>query len=137
MKILRLCCFVFAIPLLAQQSPGDDPIGRLLFPPELVLSHQDEVGLVEKQRAQVKSEVMKVQTRFIEMQWQLGEESGKMATLLRAVPVDEAKVLEQADRVMAMERDIKRMHLTMLIRIRNLLTNEQRAKLEEIRRRGL
>lgn len=78
---------------------------------------------------------MKVQTHFVEMQWQLSEESGKMATLLRAVPVDEAKVLEQADRVMAMERDIKRMHLTML-RIRNLLTNEQRAKLEEIRRRG-
>jgi Spy/CpxP family protein refolding chaperone len=59
-----------------------------------------------------------------------------MVNLLRGVPIDEAKVLEQADKVMAVERDVKKMHLSMLIRIKNLLTAEQIAKLQEIRRKA-
>ena len=52
-----------------------------------------------------------------------------------STPIDEARVLEQADKVMAQEREVKKMQLSMLVRIRNLLTPEQIAKLQEIRRR--
>ena len=71
------------------------------------MGHQDEIGLQEKQRAAIRAEVVKVQTRFIDMQWQLSEEGEKMANLLRAVPIDEAKVLEQADKVMTLEREVE------------------------------
>ena len=37
---------------------------------------------------------------------------------------------------MALERDIKKTQLSLLIRIRNLLTPEQIAKVDEIRRIG-
>ena len=63
------------------------------------------------------------------------EDELKMASLLRSTPIDEARVLEQADKVMAQEREVKKMQLSMLVRIRNLLTPEQIAKLQEIRRR--
>ena len=99
------------------------------------MGHQEELGLQEKQRAAIRSEVHKVQSRFVDLQWQLSEDTEKMASLLRSTPIDEARVLEQADKVMAQEREVKKMQLSMLVRIRNLLTPEQIAKLQEIRRR--
>lgn len=54
--------------------------------------------------------------------------------LLQQSPADETKILEQADRIMALEREIKRAHLALLVRIKNTLTAEQIAKLEAIRR---
>ena len=136
MKRLFITLLFLNISAFAQQPPpNDDPIGRQLFPPEIVMGHQEELGLQEKQRAAIRSEVHKVQSRFVDLQWQLSEDTEKMASLLRSTPIDEARVLEQADKVMAQEREVKKMQLSMLVRIRNLLTPEQIAKLQEIRRR--
>ena len=136
MKRLFITLLFLNISAFAQQPPpNDDPIGRQLFPPEMVMGHQEELGLQEKQRAAIRSEVHKVQSRFVDLQWQLSEDTEKMASLLRSTPIDEARVLEQADKVMAQEREVKKMQLSMLVRIRNVLTPEQIAKLQEIRRR--
>jgi Spy/CpxP family protein refolding chaperone len=137
-KRLFAAILFLSISAFGQQppAPNDDPIGRQLFPPEMVMGHQEELALQEKQRAAIRAEVVKVQTRFIDMQWQLSEDTEKMVNLLRGVPVDEAKVLEQADKLMTLERDVKKMQLSMLIRIKNLLTADQIAKLQEIRRKG-
>ena len=59
-----------------------------------------------------------------------------MARLLEQSPVDETAVLAQADKVMGLEREVKKAHLSLLVRIKNLLTDAQRAKLTELRRRG-
>ena len=132
--VLSIWISIAALPMSAQQ-PGEDPIAQQLFPPDLIMAHQDELGLQEKQRAAIKSEVLKAQPKFLEAQWEVGDESQKMIALLRATPIDEAKVLEQADRVMALERDVKRTHLGLLIRVKNLLTPEQIKRLEQIRRK--
>jgi Spy/CpxP family protein refolding chaperone len=117
----------------AEEKP-DDPIGRYLVPPDLIMSHSQQLNLAEKQRAAIKSEVSKAQAKFIDMQWDMKEETEKMVRLLQQTPADEARILEQADKVMALEREIKKTQLSLLIRIRNALTTEQIAKLEEIRR---
>jgi len=57
----------------------------------------------------------------------------QLSKALEAPKLDEGKVLAQADQVMALERDIKRVHLALLIRIRNVLSDSQRAKLAELR----
>jgi Spy/CpxP family protein refolding chaperone len=122
----------------AQQppGPGQDPLAPHVFLPELVMRHAAEIGLDEKQRAAIKDAVVKMQTRFLDLQWDLQAESEKMARLLQASPVDEAAVLAQADKVMGLEREVKRAHLTLLVRIKNLLSDAQRAKLTELRRRA-
>ena len=125
-----------AAPLLAQQPPQDDPIARYLVPPDLIMGHSQELNLQEKQRAAIKSEVQKAQSKFIDLQWDMKEESEKMVRLLQQTPADEMKILEQADKVMSMEREIKKTQLSLLIRIRNTLTAEQMAKLDEIRRKN-
>jgi Spy/CpxP family protein refolding chaperone len=117
-----------------QQSPGSDPIGRYLPPPELVMSQSEEIGLSEKQRAAIKGEIQRIQPKFIDAQWDLQEHTGRMSRLLQQMPIDEAKVLDEADKIMTLEREIKRAQLTLLIRIKNTLTAEQNAKLETLRK---
>src|SRR5437763_10699376 len=129
MKRFALLLFI-AVPLFAD----DDPLARYLVPPDLIMAHSTELNLAERQRAAIKSEVQKAQSKFIDMQWDMKEETEKMARLLQQTPADEARILEQADKVMALEREIKKTQLSLLIRIRNVLTADQMAKLEEIRR---
>jgi Spy/CpxP family protein refolding chaperone len=49
--------------------------------------------------------------------------------------VDEAAVLAQVDKILALERDVKRTQLSLVVRIKNLLTEPQQAKLNELRNR--
>jgi Spy/CpxP family protein refolding chaperone len=120
-------------PQLAQRPPGVDPIGSRLFPPELIMSHQEELKVEEPQRAAILKEIEKAQSQVLQLQWQMQAATEQLAKALEMPKIDEAKALSQADKLMTMERDLKRAHLGMLIRIRNLLTDSQRAKLTELR----
>ena len=136
-RILLVALLLIPAVARSQQppSPDNDPIGRNLVPPDLVMSHSEELGLTEKQRSVIKAEVQKMQAKFIDSQFDLQENTSRMAHLLQQQPVDEAKVLEQADKVMSLEREIKRAQLTLLIRIKNSLTPDQLAKLDAFRKR--
>ena len=116
-------------------GPGPDPIAQHVFAPDLVMRHAAEIGLDEKQRAAIKDAVIKMQSKVLDVQWDVQAESEKMVRLLQASPVDETAVLAQADKVMALEREVKRTHLSLLVRIRNVLTDAQREKLRELRGR--
>ena len=124
---------------LAQQpqqppQPQDDPIGQQLFPPELIMSQSQRLHLDDKQRTVVKTEVQNAQSKFFDLQWELKEASDTMVQLLQQTPVDETAVLKQADKVMGYEREIKKIHLAMLIRIKNALTKDQIADLMQFKR---
>ena len=135
MKRTILLLFI-ATAALAQQppQPQDDPIGQQLFPPELIMSQSQRLHLDDKQRATIKAEVQRAQSKFFDLQWELKEASDTMVTLLQQTPVDEAAVLQRADKVMNYEREIKKIHLSMLIRIKNSMTKDQIADLMQMRR---
>lgn len=115
-------------------APAADPIGSKLFPPELIMAHQAEIGLEDKQREAILKELEKAQSQFPRLQWQLQAASEQLSQLLDAPRVDEAKALAQAGEVMKLETEIKRAHLGLLIRIRNTLSDTQRSKLQALRR---
>ena len=118
-----------------QPNPGgDDPLARYLFPPDLVMGHAQEIGLDESQRNGIRNEVHKAQTRFLDLQFDLQTETEKMTRLLQEKPVDEAKVLAQVDRILALEKDVKKTQIGLLVRIKNQLTASQQAKLAELRK---
>ena len=123
-----------ALPLGAQQ-PQNDPLGEYLFPPELVMQHQQAIGLNEEQKSFIKAEIRKAQTRFTDLQWQLQEEMEKMVALIKESRVDEQQVLAQLEKILALEREIKRTHLGLVIRIKNKLTSEQQAQLQAIKKK--
>lgn len=111
-----------------------DPIASKLFPPELIMTHQAEIGLEDKQREAILKELERAQGQFPRLQWQLQAASEQLSKLLDAPQVDEAKALAQAGEVMKLETEIKRAHLGLLIRIRNALSDTQRSKLQALRR---
>lgn len=112
---------------------GDDPIAARLFPPELIMMHQQELGIDDKQRAAILHEVDKTQSAMLPIQWQMQGATGELVRLLDEPKLDESKILAQADKVMELERQVKRNHLGLLVRLRNLLTDAQRARLKALR----
>ena len=117
-----------------QPGQPSDPIAENLFPPELVMQHRQELGLTDEQRAAIKEEAIKASTRFSELQWQMQDEMETMANLVKGVSVDEQKVLAELDKILNIEREVKRTQLTLSIRIKNKLTSEQQMRLHELQR---
>jgi Spy/CpxP family protein refolding chaperone len=115
------------------QQPANDPMGEAFFPPELVMQHQQTIGLTDTQKNFFKTELRKAQMRFTELQWQLSDESEKLAAIVKQEPLDESAALAQLDKVLNAEREIKRVQLSLVIQIRNNLTPEQRARLTELK----
>lgn len=134
MKFYVLSLLLFcATRALCAEPPTADPLAENLFPPELVIQHQSEIGLTEEQRESLMSEIHKAQERFAELQGRLQSEVEALGLLLKKQSVEEQAALTQFDKVFNAEREIKRTHLGLVLRIRNRLTAEQVTKLREIK----
>ena len=119
------------VPLLGQQPP-DDPMRNVMFPPDLVMQHQQDIGLNDEQKNALKTEVRQAQLRFTELQWTLQDEMDRLIGVLKASKVDEKEALAQLDKVLNGEREIKRAQFTLMIHVKNNLTPAQQSKLREI-----
>ncbi len=120
----------------AREPEAREPLGAIeskLFPPELVMDHQNELGIDAAQSKAFLKEVERGQTEMLRLQWELQGEKEKLVKLLEPERVDESKVKESAARVMERENRIKASHLSMLVRVKNLLTADQQRKLRELR----
>mgnify|MGYP005810814875 CR=1 FL=1 len=116
----------------AQQQQPPDPLQGSLFPPELVMQNQQALGLTAEQKEYFKSEIRQAQERFTGIQWKLQDEMEKLAALLKPPQSGEQQVLDQLEKVLAYEREVKRAQISLLIRIKNKLTPEQQARLRDI-----
>jgi Spy/CpxP family protein refolding chaperone len=134
---LMAALLLMLVPSLdAQQPPAVDPVNELLFPPELVMARQNAIGLSDAQKTYLRAEVLKAQTRFTELQWQLQDAMEGLTGLLKQSKADEAQVVAQLDKVLASEREIKRAQISLLVRIKNDLTEEQQRRLQALRGEG-
>jgi Spy/CpxP family protein refolding chaperone len=133
--LLILLCASPVLRAQPPQTPGQDPIAQNVFPPELIMRYAGDIGLDERQRTAVREAVKNAQGKFLDAQWQLQEESEKLVHLLQVKPIDEPAALAQADRVMGLEREVKKTQLGLLVRLKNLLTEAQERKLTELRKK--
>ncbi|MFQ5737536.1 MAG: hypothetical protein ACE5JX_00850 [Acidobacteriota bacterium] len=118
------------------QNPGPDPLRRFLFPPELIMRHQQALELSDQQREYIVGQIQEAQSQFTSLQWSLEKEVQGMAAILETSAVPEAQVLSQLDKILDLERQIKRTHLLLGVRIRNQLTSEQLTRLKRMRNRN-
>ena len=124
----------------AQQGPQHppqpprppDPIAQNLFPPELVMQNRQALGFSEEQKAAIKDELMKASARFNDLNWQMQDEMETMANLTRGTAVDEQRVLAQLDKILSIEREVKRTQISLSIRLKNKLTAEQQTQLQQL-----
>ena len=136
-KTLMLVALLVALPGFAPaQKPEGDPFGRYLYPPELVMSHQEAIGLTERQRTAIQEAVVETQKKAIDTQFKLASVAEKLTRSLGGVTVEETAVLQMVDQVLAAERDVKRAQISLLVRIKNQLTADQQGMLDKFRKQG-
>jgi Spy/CpxP family protein refolding chaperone len=136
-RVLWICTiFLLAAGAIRAQQPDQDPIGQSFFAPELVIQHQEAIGLSAEQKDYFKTEIRQAQLKFTELQWKLQDEMEKLVALAKQPHVDEQQMLAQLEKLLAAEREIKREQVTLLVRIKNKLTPEQQGKLAELRKQS-
>jgi Spy/CpxP family protein refolding chaperone len=134
-RTLMTLALLFALPALAQdpRMPGGDPIGEQVFPPELILQHQKAIGITDAQRTALVAEVKRVQGSLLDQQVELQRRVEKLVELMTPDRPDETQVLAQLDLVLAAEREVKRQHLSLVVRLKSLLTPDQIRTLRSLR----
>jgi Spy/CpxP family protein refolding chaperone len=116
--------------------PAQEPepeFAKHLFPPELVMQHQQSIRLTAEQRTSITQGIRDFQLKVVELQWKMQDEAQKLNELVQVAKIDETQTLAQVDRVLGVEREIKRSHMALLVRIKNTLTAEQQGNLTMIR----
>src|SRR5262249_39721322 len=113
--------------------PGPPPFLKRVFTPKTVMAHQLEIGLRPAQGDAIKAAMNETQRELVDLQWKLDAASEALDKLLEPDHVDEGAVLAKLDEVTAIERQVKRVNFTLLVRIKNQLDPDQQAKLRAIR----
>jgi len=118
----------------APSNGGDDALAKLLLPPDLVMSNQQAINLTDQQRALIQFNMIDTQKKLLDQQFKLQSELEKLRSFLNSIKPDEGKVLDEMDKVLGAERDIKRAQLSLMVKLKNSLTEQQQSKLEELRK---
>ena len=96
-----------------------------LFPPALVMQHQKEIGLRDDQRAAITAALKETQSRVVDLEWEIQGASQALESLMRVERIDEKAALAEVERLMRAEQEVKKTHLSLLIRVKNQLSAEQ------------
>ncbi len=131
LKVLMVVVLMMLLAAFAQAQQPD--LAENLFAPELILQHQQAIGLTEEQKSFFKTEARKTQMELTDLQWRLEDAVEKLATMLKADRIDEQATTAQLDTVLGLESMVKRTQLAFLIRFKNKLTPEQQTRLRELR----
>ncbi len=120
-------CLVLLSSIAAAQRVGQqkDVFKGKLFAPNIILENQDALDLNKEQFTAIRAAVVEVQGSVAEHEWDLREAYMKVLADLDEVPIDEDKVMENVEAALLAENKVKQLQVTMLIRLRNLLTDEQ------------
>ena len=135
MKKVMLIIFpalVTATTLFGQPNTTDDPLAKAFFPPELVMQNQQAINLTEMQQKSLTKEIQNAQTEFISLQWDLQKETEKLKFLVEKDHPDEAAVTEELGQLLAVENKIKKRQISLMVRIKDILTSEQQVKLRQL-----
>ena len=131
-KVLLIALLTASLCLgtaLAAQPKADVFKGKL-FPPNVILEHQDRLALSKDQFKAIKAAVVEVQANVAEHEWDMREAYLGIMSELDKSPVDEDRVITLVNTALLAENEVKKEQMTMLIRLRNLLTDDQVAYLE-------
>ena len=109
----------------AAAGQKDDVFKGKLFAPNVILENQAELGLSKQQFTEIKKAVVDVQANVAEHEWDLREAYQNILAELDKTPVDEQQVLEHVSAALRAENEVKKLQVTMLVRLKNLLTDEQ------------
>jgi Spy/CpxP family protein refolding chaperone len=124
--------FGLAAPAAAQQ--GSDRLMRQFVRPRVLMRHQKELGLTDKQKNAIKEHVKQAQAASVDVQFKLEQEMQKLEELVASDKVKKSAAVAQAKKVLELENEMKTIQLGLMIDIKNELTPEQIEMIKDVRR---
>jgi Spy/CpxP family protein refolding chaperone len=118
---------------MAQPAVPADSYARYLLAPELVMAHQADINLTNDQRTRIATEMANAQSKFVYRQWLLANVEQVLEGLLKGPVVDETAVLKRTEEILLTEQDMKKIQMSLLVRVKNVLTPDQQAVLFALR----
>ncbi len=123
--------------LSAQTEESEDPFASLVFTPEEIMQHRRAIDLNDEQRDGITRLIQDLQGEMVGLQWRLLDETESVKEALEGPRVDLDRVQDRFGKALDTEMEIKRIHLELLIRIKNILTPAQQEELLRLREAGL
>jgi Spy/CpxP family protein refolding chaperone len=117
--------------------PNPDPLAHLMFPPDMIMGHARQLNLTDDQKAFMRAEIQKTTATFQELQWKLQDQMELLQETMKSSSVNEQQTLAQLDKVLDIEREIKRLHIGLAVRLKNRLTPEQQEQLHKMHHPGM
>ena len=139
---MKLLWYALAGGLMALASPvsaqekKDDRFEKAFFDPQLVLQRAKDIGLTAQQRTAVLDVIKKAQVELVPLQLDMAEPAMELVDMIEEAKVDEAAALTKADKMLKIENEVKKVQMSLLIRIKNLLTKDQQDRLRVLRDGG-
>jgi Spy/CpxP family protein refolding chaperone len=125
-----------SIPQLAMAQELDrnleSQLARYLFAPGMVMRYERQLDLTDEQRATVSQKARELQSTVLDLQFELEYATQGLVELASGQVVDLDAAMQQIDKVLDLEANIKRTHLRALIEIRNTLSADQQETLKQI-----
>ena len=121
------------VPNHPHPPPNPDPLAHLMFPPDMIMNHARQLNLTDDQKAFMRSEIQKTTASFQDLQWKLQDQMELLQETMKSSSVNEQQALAQLDKVLDIEREIKRLHIGLAVRLKNRLTPEQQDQLHKMR----
>ncbi|MEM8769332.1 MAG: hypothetical protein AAGE43_17975 [Pseudomonadota bacterium] len=115
------------------EEKDEDPFDGRLFAPELIMANRNAIGLTGEQNKEIGKLVVAVQQAVAGRTWEMQSAYFELMEVLDEPMVDEERAIALAKQAVDTENEIKLEQMRLLIRLRNLLTPEQVAILQEKR----
>ncbi|HJP92012.1 MAG TPA: hypothetical protein VJ875_08670 [Pyrinomonadaceae bacterium] len=112
--------------------PNPDPLAHLMFPPDMIMNHARQLNLTDEQKAYMRGEIQRTTASFQDLQWKLQDQMELLQETMKSSSVNEQQALAQLDKVLDIEREIKRLHIGLAVRLKNRLTPEQQEQLHNM-----
>ena len=104
-----------------------------LFPLNLVIDRQEEIGLSEAQVLAISALTTELEEDVLGVHREISQEAATLEEILAFTTVDERDALASFDRLFDLESRERTSRLLQLVRLKNLLTESQQERLTEIR----
>ena len=121
-RLLAVLLMFGAVPAFTEEA---DPFDGRLLPLELVMAHRKEIDLTRDQSDRIGELVVDLQKAVADKQWRMQSAFFDLVAELDEPKINEEKALKLAEQAVDTENEIKLGQMRFLIRLRNLLNEDQ------------
>jgi len=107
------------------------------FGAEHLLMIADEINLTDEQKDKLKSMTTEFQLKKVDLEAEIQKANILMRDLMHDDNISESNVFKAIDRVTSLKADMKKMHYSHMKSVKNVLTDEQKDKLQSLRKKHI